>query len=55
MQTKMVQLTSAVMVCLSLFGRTVMAKPGYSAGYDVDYYVSVVEYIYFFLPLSHWQ
>lgn len=37
---KMVQLTSAVILCLSLFGQSVMAKPGYASGYDVDYYVS---------------
>lgn len=42
MQAKMVQLTSAVILCLALFGQSVMAKPGYAAGYDVDYYVSVV-------------
>lgn len=41
MQGKMVQLTSAVILCLALFGQSVMAKPGYAAGYDVDYYVSV--------------
>lgn len=41
MQSKMVQLTSAVILCLALFGQSVMAKPGYAAGYDVDYYVSV--------------
>lgn len=45
MQAKMVQLTSAVILCLALFGQSVMAKPGYAAGYDVDYYVSVVECI----------
>lgn len=38
MQVKMVQLTSAVILCLALFGQSVMAKPGYAAGYDVDYY-----------------
>lgn len=33
----MVQLTTcAVIVCLSLFGKIVNAKPGYSSGYD-DY------------------
>lgn len=36
------KLTSAVILCLALFGQSVMAKPGYAAGYDVDYYVSVV-------------
>lgn len=41
MQAKMVQLTSAVILCLCLFGQSVMAKPGYASGYDVDYYVSV--------------
>lgn len=40
MQVKMVQLTSAVILCLALFGQSVMAKPGYASGYDVDYYVS---------------
>lgn len=40
MQSKMVQLCSAVILCLSLFGQSVIAKPGYAAGYDVDYYVS---------------
>lgn len=35
----MVQLTCAVIVCLSLFGKIVNAAPGYAAGYDVDYYV----------------
>lgn len=38
-QIKMVQLTCAVIVCLSLFGKIVNAKPGYASGYDVDYYV----------------
>lgn len=38
----MVQLTCAVIVCLSLLGKIVQAKPGYSAGYDVDYYVSII-------------
>ncbi|XP_055322963.1 cuticle protein 19-like [Sitodiplosis mosellana] len=38
MQGKMVQLTSAVILCLALFGQSVMAKPGYASGYDVDYY-----------------
>lgn len=37
----MVQLGCAVILCLSLFGQSVIAKPGYAAGYDVDYYVSV--------------
>lgn len=41
MQGKMMQLTSAVILCLSLFGQSVIAKPGYAAGYDIDYYVSV--------------
>lgn len=41
MQSKMVQLGCAVILCLSLFGQSVIAKPGYAAGYDVDYYVSV--------------
>lgn len=36
----MMQLTSAVILCLSLFGSSVTAKPGYASGYDVDYYVS---------------
>lgn len=42
MQGKMVQLTCAVILCLSLFGQSVIAKPGYASGYDVDYYVSAV-------------
>lgn len=42
MQGKMVQISCAVILCLSLFGQSVIAKPGYAAGYDVDYYVSVV-------------
>lgn len=42
MQGKMVQITCAVILCLSLFGHSVIAKPGYAAGYDVDYYVSAV-------------
>lgn len=37
----MIQLTSAVILCLALFGQSVIAKPGYASGYDVDYYVSV--------------
>lgn len=41
MQSKMIQLTSAVILCLVLFGQSVIAKPGYASGYDVDYYVSV--------------
>lgn len=42
MQGKMVQVTCAVILCLSLFGQSVIAKPGYASGYDVDYYVSAV-------------
>lgn len=41
MQGKIMQLTSAVILCLVLFGQSVVAKPGYASGYDVDYYVSV--------------
>lgn len=50
MNGKMVQLTSAVILCLALFGQSVMAKPGYASGYDVDYYVRIPSaciYIYF--------
>lgn len=43
MQAKMVQLTSAVILCVCLFGQSVIAKPGYASGYDVDYYVSVTK------------
>lgn len=39
----MIQLTCAAVLCLSLFGQSVIAKPGYAAGYDVDYYVSANE------------
>lgn len=47
MQSKMVQLTSAIILCLSMFGQTVLAKPGYASGYDVDYYVSFTIFQYF--------
>lgn len=55
MQGKMVQLTSAVILCLALFGQSVMAKPGYAAGYDVDYYVSVVQCLTNFFYSNYWK
>lgn len=40
MQGKMVKIACAVILYLNLFGQSVIAKPGYASGYDVDYYVS---------------
>lgn len=56
MQGKMVQLSSAIVLCLCFFGQSVMAKPGYASGYDVDYYVSaytinIRSYLFFLVCL----
>lgn len=42
MQGNMAKVSCAVIVCLSVLGQSVVAKPGYASGYDVDYYVSLM-------------